>query len=101
MVEQRAKEISIRKVLGASIPRIFALLTSDFVKLVIISIVLAIPLGWILMDEFLGDIANRVPLSWPIFAMAGIMALLIALGTVSFESLRAAMENPSKKLRSE
>jgi putative ABC transport system permease protein len=101
MVEQRGKEISVRKVLGADLGRIFKLLTFDFVKLVLIAIVLATPIGWYIMDHFLSDIANRIDLSWHIFAIAGIISVVIAIGTISFETIKAAMVNPARKLRSE
>ena len=101
MVEQRGKEISVRKVLGASMGSIFSLLTFDFVKLVLIAIVLAIPLAWYLMDYLLRDMANRIELSWLVFALGGVIAIAIAIGTISFESIKAAMLNPAKRLRSE
>jgi len=101
MVEQRGKEISIRKVLGASVNSVFALLTFDFVKLVLIAIVLAVPLGWVFMEYLLEEMVNRVELSWPVFAFAGILAIVIAIVTISFESLKAALVNPARKLRSE
>lgn len=101
MVEQRGKEISVRKVLGASAGKLFALLTFDFVKLVLIAIAIAIPVAWYFMDYILRDLANRIELSWSIFAIAGLIALIIAVATISVESVRAAMVNPIKKLRSE
>lgn len=101
MVEQRGKEISVRKVLGASVGRIFRLLTFDFVKLVIIAIILAIPIAWYFMDYMLEDMVNRIELSWQIFALGGVLAILIAVGTISFETIKAAIINPAKKLRSE
>lgn len=101
MAERRSKEVSIRKILGASVSGIFTLLALDFMKLVMVAVVLAIPIGWLLMDEFLGDIKNRVDLSWYLFAGAGLAAVTIALATISFEALRAALMNPAEKLRSE
>ena len=101
MVEQRSKEVSIRKVLGASISGIFALLSFDFVRLVLVALVLAIPLGWFLMDEFLGDVPNRVDLSWYLFAVAGVLSLFIAVITISYETIKAALVNPATRLRSE
>ncbi len=101
MVEQRGKEISVRKVLGASMGRIFKLLTFDFVKLVLIAIVLAVPVAWYFMDYFLSDMVNRIELSWQVFAFGGVVAIVIAVGTISFESIKAAIINPAKKLRSE
>lgn len=101
MVERRGKEVSIRKILGASVPGIAALLVRDFLKLVLIAVLVAIPIGWLLMDEFLGDINNRVDLSWVLFAMSGLLAVAIALATISVETLKAALTNPAEKLRSE
>lgn len=100
-VEQRIKEVSVRKVLGASAQMIFKLLAGDFIKLILISIAVAIPVGWLLMDELLGDMTNRISLSWTIFALASLMALVIAIITVSFESIKAAFVNPASRLRSE
>lgn len=101
MIDRRGKEMSVRKVLGASIGRVFALLTFDFIKLVAISITIAIPIAWYLMDVFLEDMVHRIELSWTIFAAAGAIAIAIALGTISVESIKAAFGNPIKKLRSE
>ncbi|MEQ8809537.1 MAG: ABC transporter permease [Imperialibacter sp.] len=101
MAERRSKEVSIRKILGASVSGIAALLAFDFMKLVLVAVFLAIPIGWLLMDAFLGDINNRVELSWGLFAIAGLAAIVIALATISFEALRAALVNPAEKLRSE
>ncbi|MEQ8417164.1 MAG: ABC transporter permease [Imperialibacter sp.] len=101
MAERRSKEVSIRKILGASVSGIFTLLALDFMRLVIAAVLLAIPIGWLLMDEFLGDVKNRVDLSWYLFAGAGFTAIIIALATISFEALRAALVNPVEKLRSE
>jgi putative ABC transport system permease protein len=99
--EQRTKEISIRKVLGASIFSLVGLLSKDFLKLVVLAIVIASPLAWWAMTEWLGTFAYRVELAWWVFALAGTLALLIALLTVSFQSIRAALMNPVKSLRSE
>ena len=101
MVEQRSKEISIRKVLGAGMTTIFSQLTFDFVRLVLIAILVAVPLGWYFMDYLLSDMANRIVLSWPVFALAGAVALAIAVVTISFESLKAAKSNPARRLRAE
>ncbi len=101
MLEQRIKEVSIRKVLGAELMSLFRLLTFGFVKLVLIATALAIPLGWMLMDELLADITNRVTLDWWVFAGVSLFALVIAVVTVSFESIKAALVNPAKRLRSE
>ncbi len=101
MVEQRGKEISIRKVLGASFGSIFNLLVYDFVKLIMIAFVLSVPVSWYLMDWWLEDYAYRIEISWTVFVIAGFMALVIALLTISAESIKAAVANPMKNLRSE
>ena len=99
--EQRTKEIGVRKVLGASIAHIAALLTGDFLRLVLISAAIAIPLAWWAMQYWLSDFAYRISLSWWIFAAAGGMALLIACLTVGYHALRAAMANPADTLKME
>ncbi|WAC15171.1 ABC transporter permease [Dyadobacter pollutisoli] len=99
--EQRTKEIGIRKVLGANVAGVVALLSKDFLKLILISIVLATPVAWYLMDEWLKDFAYHINLSWGIFAIAGFIAISIALFTVSFQSIRAALANPVKSLKAE
>lgn len=101
MVEQRNKEISIRLVLGASIRNIFQLLTGNFVKLVLISFCIATPLAWLMMKQWLEDYAYRIPITWDVFVLAGLVAILIALLTISYQSVRAALVNPSATLRSE
>ncbi|MDN5200983.1 ABC transporter permease [Fulvivirgaceae bacterium BMA10] len=101
MVEQRSKEISVRKVLGASLSNIFSLITFNFLKLVLISLVIAVPLGWYIMHKWLEDYANRIKITWEVFVIAGIIATLIALLTISSESIKAALVNPARKLRSE
>ena len=100
-VEQRSKEVSIRKVLGATIGQIFGILARDFIKLILIAIVIAIPLGWYFMDDMIHDMADHIELSWPLFTLAAGLALLIGLITISFESIKAALVNPAKTLRSE
>lgn len=101
MVEQRSKEISVRLVLGASVNTVFHLLTWDFVKLVVLAFVIAAPLAWYLMTKWLEDYAYRTPIGWDVFVITGIVAILIALLTISYQSLRAAWINPVKNLRSE
>jgi putative ABC transport system permease protein len=101
MAEQRGKEIGIRKVLGASISGIAALVSKDFVKLVFLSIVIASPLAWWAMNQWLKDFAYRISIDWWVFALAGGVAIVIALLTVSFQSVKAATTNPVKSLRSE
>jgi putative ABC transport system permease protein len=99
--EQRTKEVGIRKVLGASVLYITSLLTRDFIKLVIVSIIIAMPVGWWVMHKWLQSYAYRIDLSWWLFAAAGIIAILIALMTVSFQAIKAAVANPVKSLKSE
>jgi ABC-type antimicrobial peptide transport system permease subunit len=99
--EQRIKEIGVRKVLGASVPDIVVLLSKDFAGLVIIAIVLAIPISWYFLDKWLQDFAYRINISWWVFALAGISALLIALLAVGFQAIKAAVSNPVKSLRTE
>jgi hypothetical protein len=99
--EQRTREIGIRKVLGANIPGIVSLLSKDFLGLVLIAIVIASPLAWYFMHNWLLDYAYRTPLRWWIFAVAAVSAIGIAFVTVSFQAIKAAMANPVKSLRSE
>ncbi|TSJ40692.1 FtsX-like permease family protein [Mucilaginibacter corticis] len=101
LAEQRSKEIGIRKVLGASVQGITALLSIDFIKLVLLAILIASPIAWWAMHKWLQDFAYRVTISWWMFAIAGFGAIFIALITVSFQSVKAALANPVKSLRSE
>ncbi len=101
MAEQRSKEVSIRKVLGASVANVFALLTSNFLKLVCISLLIAIPAGWFLMNEWLQDYSYRISIGWDVFAIAAFIILIIALTTICFQAIKAAIANPIKSLRSE
>jgi len=98
---QRIKEIGIRKVLGASVTSIATMLSKDFLKLVIISILLASPLTWFIMNTWLQGFAYRISIDWWVFVLAGFAALLIALITVSFQAVKAAMSNPVKTIRTE
>ena len=99
--EQRLKEIGIRKVLGASVGSLFALLSSEFLVLVVIALVIATPVAWYAMDIWLRNFAYHEPMHWWTFALAGAIIILIALATVSIQSVKAALVNPIKSLRSE
>lgn len=99
--EQRIKEIGIRKVLGASISSVIVILTKDFVKLVLIAAVIAFPLAWWAMDKWLENFAYHVGIKWWVFALAGITAITIALLTISYQTIKAALMNPVKSLKSE
>lgn len=99
--EQRTKEIGVRKVLGASVTSIIGLLSKDFLKLVLIAIVIASPLAWYAMYTWLQDFVYKINIEWWVFALAGGLAVSIALLTVSFQSIKAALMNPVKSLRSE
>jgi len=99
--EQRTKEIGIRKVLGADVTVIVAMLSTDFIKLVGIAILIASPLAWYAMQQWLQNFAYRVNLHWWLIASAGIAAILIAFVTVSFQAIKAAVANPVNSLRSE
>lgn len=101
MAEQRNKEISIRKVLGASSINLFALLTGNFLKLVGISLIIAIPLSWMLMNKWLQDYAYRVKITWDLFALTAIIVILIAVLTIFFQAIKVALANPVESLRSE
>jgi putative ABC transport system permease protein len=99
--EQRVKEIGIRKVLGASAVNLVSMLSKDFLKLVIISALIAFPVAWWAMHKWLQDFAYRIHIGWWIFLLAGSVAVLIALLTVSFQTIKAALTNPVKSLRTE
>jgi putative ABC transport system permease protein len=98
---QRTKEIGIRKVLGASVQNVVYILSKDFLLLVIISFVIASPMAWYIMHKWLQDFAYRIDISWWVFLLAGMVALLIALFTVSYQSIKAALTNPVKSLKTE
>ncbi len=99
--ERRKKEIGVRKVLGASVQNVVGLLSKDFLKLVIVSAVIAFPVAWLAMHKWLEDFVYRITISWYVFIIAAIAALLIALLTISFQSIKAAIANPVKSLRTE
>lgn len=101
MAEARVKEIGIRKVLGASVFRITALLSKDFVTLVLIAIVLGTPLAWYAMNAWLERFQYRTTVGWWIFVLAGSLCVVLAFVTIGYQSIRAAMENPVKSLRNE
>ncbi|HYF33521.1 MAG TPA: ABC transporter permease [Chitinophagaceae bacterium] len=99
--ERRIKEIGIRKVLGATVQNLVSLLSRDFVKLVLLANLIAWPIAWYALDRWLSDFAYRVNIQWWVFAAAGLAALLIALCTISFQAIKAALMNPVKSLRTE
>lgn len=101
MAERRVKEIGIRKVLGASVAQLWILLSREFVVLVLIASIIASPLAWLLMSDWLQHYDYRIDISWWVFVIAGILALIIALITVSTQAIKAALANPVKSLRTE
>jgi putative ABC transport system permease protein len=101
MAEQRTREIGVRKVLGATVGNIVSMLSKDFLKLVLIAACIAFPFAWWFMNLWLRDFAFRVNIGWWIFITAGAIALLIALLTVGYQAIRAAIANPVKSLRTE
>lgn len=101
MAQQRTKEIGIRKVLGASTTSLVGMLSQDFLKLVGVALILAVPVSWWALNKWLQSFAYRIDIGWPVFALAGMIAISIAFLTVSFQSIRAAVANPLESLRSE
>ena len=99
--ERRTKEIGVRKVLGASVTGIAGLLSKDFLKLVILSSLISFPVAWWLMHNWLQNFAYRIQISWWIFIVAAVLAIFIALFTISFQAIKAALSNPVKSLRTE
>ncbi|MCE6992418.1 ABC transporter permease [Dyadobacter sp. CY323] len=99
--ERRIKEIGLRKVMGASVAGIVALLSRDFIKLVLISILIASPVAWWAVSTWLNDFAYRIEIHWWMFAAAGVLAVAVALFTISFQSIKAALTNPVKSIRAE
>jgi putative ABC transport system permease protein len=100
-ITQRMKEIGVRKVLGASVPQIVKELSKDFVRLVLVAAIIAFPIAWYAMNQWLRDFASRINISWWVFVSAGAVALVIAFATISFQAIKAALRNPVKSLRSE
>jgi putative ABC transport system permease protein len=99
--EQRVKEIGIRKVLGATVIDLTALLSKSFVRLVLIASLLGFPIAWWAMNKWLEDFPYRIEISWWVFAIAAVISIVIALLTVSFQTIKAALANPVKNLRTE
>jgi putative ABC transport system permease protein len=99
--EQRVKEIGIRKVLGAGVSNIVALISKDYLALVVIAIIIASPIAWYAMNKWLQDFAYRINIEWWVFALSGVVAALIAFITISFQSVKAALANPVKSLKNE
>jgi len=100
-IHQRTKEIGIRKVLGAAVPAIILLVSKDFMKLILIAFVIAVPVGYYFVDKWLQDFAYRINIGWWMFALAGVLVIAVALLTVSFQAIKAAIANPVKSLRTE
>jgi len=100
-VANRTKEIGIRKVLGATIKDIVGTLSSGFVAMIAIAVIIAIPVGWWIMSKWLEDFAYRINISWWIFIAAAVVAFLIAFVAISFQAIKAAVANPVESLRSE
>ena len=99
--EQRSKEISVRKVLGARVPGLVLLLSKDFLQLVIVAVLIASPIAWWVMNKWLQDFTARIPISWAVFVFTAIIVLAIAFTTISFQVIRAALTNPVKNLKNE
>ena len=101
VIEQRTKEIGIRKVLGSSVQNVLVLVSKEFLILVAVAFIISVPVTWWAMHNWLQDFAYRINIAWWMFAVAGIAALLIAALTVSFQAIKAALANPVKSLRAE
>jgi putative ABC transport system permease protein len=100
-INTRTKEIGIRKILGASVANIVSTLSTEFIKLVSIAFLIAAPIAWWAAYKWLEDFAYRTSMSWWVFALAGVSMLLVALITLSFQTIKAALSNPVKSLRAE
>lgn len=101
MAETRMKEIAVRKVLGASVTQVTSLLSVDFIKLVIVAILIASPIAWWAMDKWLQDYSYRIQIQWHYFVFAGLVAILISMATISYQAIKAALSNPVDSLRDE
>ena len=101
MAEKRTKEIGIRKILGASMTSLFGLLSKELLVLVTIALLIASPLAWFTINNWLAGYAYRIDLAWWMFVLAGVLAILIALVTISFQTLKTLLENPVKSLKAE
>ncbi|MEX2603282.1 MAG: FtsX-like permease family protein, partial [Gracilimonas sp.] len=101
VIQQRSKEIGIRKILGARISQVTWLLSSEFTKLVIIAFAISIPISYLVMQNWLQEFAYRTPIPWWAFLVAGLASLAIALGTISYQTIKTALMNPVESLRSE
>jgi putative ABC transport system permease protein len=97
----KEQEIGIRKVLGASVQNILLLLSTDFLKLIIVALFIAIPVGWYIMHSWLKDFAYRIDIQWWVFILAALIAILIAFFTISSQAIKAAITNPVNSLRTE
>jgi ABC-type antimicrobial peptide transport system permease subunit len=101
MAEQRTKEIGVRKVLGASVLNVVYLLSTGITRLILVAIAIAIPLSWYAVDSWLASFAYHISVGWVVFVVASLAALIIAWLTVSYESIKVAIVNPIKSLRTE
>jgi putative ABC transport system permease protein len=99
--EHRTKEIGMRKVLGASMVAITSLITKDFIKLILLGIVIGVPIAWYFMNKWLANYEYRIDMPWLVFVTTGVLIICFSLFTISFESIKAALSNPIKSLRSE
>ena len=99
--EQRIKEIGIRKVLGSTVAQIVGMLAKDFIKLVVISLIIAFPAGYFFMDLWLQNFAYHIDIAWWIYGLAAVITLVIAFGTICLRSVKAALANPVESLKSE
>jgi len=100
-IEQRTKEIGIRKVLGAAVSKIIVLISKEFIILISIAFVVAVPVGYYFIDKWLQDFAYRINIGWWMFALAGVLVIVVALVTMGFQAIKAAIANPVKSLRTE